>query len=97
VVWTIWWDQGHTRPMSAYSLDKAKDRLPELIDRAQKGEAVVITRHGTPVAELRPIPAPPRRITQADQEWLAARRATRPKTTVDAGTLVSGVRDEEQR
>ena len=83
--------------MSMHSVVEAKNQLSELIDRAQKGEAVVITRHGTPVAELRPIPAPPRPITRASLQWLAARRATRPKTTVDAGTLVSGMRDEEQR
>ena len=28
--------------------------LPRLIDRAMSGEEVIITRHGTPVAELRP-------------------------------------------
>ena len=83
--------------MSVHSVVEAKNQLSDLIDRAQKGEAVVITRHGTPIAELRPIPAPPRRITRESLEWLAARRATRRKTTVDAGTLVSRMRDEEQR
>jgi len=83
--------------MTTHSIVEAKNQLSELIDRAQKGEAVVITRHGTPVAELRPLPAPPRPITRESLEWLATRRATRQKTTIDAGTLVSRMRDEEQR
>jgi prevent-host-death family protein len=41
--------------MSQHSVVEAKNRLSELIDRALKGEGVVITRHGRPVAELKPI------------------------------------------
>jgi len=33
----------------------AKARLSELLERVAKGEEVVITRHGTPVARLVPI------------------------------------------
>jgi prevent-host-death family protein len=40
--------------MTAYSIADAKNRLPKPIDRALDGEEVVITRHGKPVAELRP-------------------------------------------
>ena len=35
---------------------EAKNRLSELLDRAEKGEEVVITRRGKPVAKLVPIP-----------------------------------------
>lgn len=83
--------------MGTHSVVEAKNQLSELIDRARKGEPVVITRHGTPVAELRAIPAPPRRITQADLDWLAAHRVARRGATEDAGTFVSRMRDEEQR
>lgn len=31
----------------------------EVVDRAAAGELITITRNGTPVAELRPIPQPP--------------------------------------
>jgi prevent-host-death family protein len=34
---------------------QAKTHLPELLDRVVKGERIVITRRGTPVAELIPI------------------------------------------
>jgi prevent-host-death family protein len=39
--------------MSTHSIAKAKNQLSELIDRALKGEGVVITRHGHPVVELK--------------------------------------------
>jgi antitoxin (DNA-binding transcriptional repressor) of toxin-antitoxin stability system len=83
--------------MDTHSVVEAKNRLSDLIDRAQQGETVVITRHGRPVAELRAIPAPARPITRADLAWLAARRVVRRSATDDAGTLVSRMRDEEQR
>jgi len=46
--------------MGSHSVAEAKNRLPELIDRALKGEGVVINRHGRPVVELKPIPPPTR-------------------------------------
>jgi prevent-host-death family protein len=33
---------------------EAKTHLPKLLDRVAKGERIVITRHGTPVAVLQP-------------------------------------------
>jgi prevent-host-death family protein len=81
--------------MSAYSVAEAKNRLPELIDRALKGEDVVITRHGHSVVELKPVPAAPRTLTDADLDWLAKRRAGRGKSKQDAGAFVSRMRDEE--
>lgn len=82
-------------PMSTHSVAEAKNRLSELIDRALNGEGVVITRHGRPVVELRPIPAPRRPVTLADLDWLETRRVG--QCTLDAGTLVSEMRDEDER
>lgn len=81
--------------MTKHSVAEAKNKLPQLIDRALKGEEIVITRHGHPVIRLSPIPAPPRTITQADLDWLKARRIGRGRPKEDAGTLVSRMRDEE--
>ena len=36
------------------SIKEAKNRLSELLHRAEKGETVVLTRHGKPVADLVP-------------------------------------------
>jgi prevent-host-death family protein len=63
--------------MAAYSVAEAKNTLPKLIDRALRGEEVIITRHGKPVAELRPVqrqPTPP----QGTYDWLRSRRDARP-------------------
>lgn len=60
-----------------YSVAEAKNTLPKLIDRALQGEEVVITRHGRPVAELKPLrrqpPAP-----AGTYAWLRSRRDARP-------------------
>ena len=84
--------------MSTHSVAEAKNQLSKLINRALKGEGVVITRRGRPVVELKPVPvtpAKPRRITEADLEWLRAHRARLTLSKVDAGTFVSQMRDEE--
>ncbi|MGO8952829.1 MAG: type II toxin-antitoxin system Phd/YefM family antitoxin [Rhodomicrobium sp.] len=81
--------------MSTHSVAEAKNKLPELIDRALKGEEIVVTRHGRPVVELRPIPEPERRITRKDIEWLRKHRVGDHPAPMDAGTLVSTMRDEE--
>lgn len=39
------------------SVEDAKDGLPRLLDAVERGERIVITRHGIPVAEL--VPARP--------------------------------------
>jgi prevent-host-death family protein len=63
--------------VTAYSVADAKNSLPKLIDRALRGEEVVITRYGKPVAELRSLkhaPAP----SKGMYEWLRSRRDARP-------------------
>lgn len=83
--------------MTDYSVAEAKAKLSELIDRAEKGEAVTITRHGRPVVEMKPVAAAtPKRITQADLEWLAERRKGRKllKRSPGAVALVRRMREE---
>lgn len=85
--------------MSEHSLVEATTKLSALIDRALKGEDVVITRDGRPVVSLRPVEAQTPRMTTA--ETLAWLRANRGKAITpigeDAGSFVSRLRDEEQR
>ena len=84
--------------MSTHSVAEAKNQLSKLINRALKGEGVVITRRGRPVVELKPVPVAPAkqpRVTEADIEWLRARRVGRTMAKTDAGTFVSQMRDEE--
>jgi antitoxin (DNA-binding transcriptional repressor) of toxin-antitoxin stability system len=68
-----------------------------LIDRALKGEDVIITRHGRPVVELKAIPEPVRAISSSALDWLAARRVGAKRAKEDAGAFVSRMRDEAER
>lgn len=82
--------------MSSHSIVEAKNTLSSLIDRALSGEQVVITRHGHPVVELRPVvAAQPKRLDPVEIDRLVARRAGRGRPKQDAGTLVSQMRDED--
>lgn len=45
--------------MSEATIRELRNRGGEVIDRVAAGERVVITRDGTPVAELRPLPKRP--------------------------------------
>lgn len=38
-------------------LTEARDRLTELLDRVLEGERMIVTRYGSPVAAIVPVPA----------------------------------------
>jgi prevent-host-death family protein len=82
--------------MASYSIAKAKDNLSKLIDEALAGEEVTITRHGKPVAELRPA-----RAVGVAGRWspelideIAARAKSLPSLGESAADIVRRMRDE---
>jgi prevent-host-death family protein len=77
--------------MSTYSVAEAKARMSELLDRAQKGEKVVISRRGHPVAELAPVKAVKPGV---DFARLRALRDVMPKAKTPAGKLARKIREE---
>jgi len=81
--------------MSTHSIAETKDKLSELIARAEKGEEITITRHGRPVVRFTPISAPAGRMTDADLDWIAKRRVGRGRPKENAGEFVSRMRDED--
>jgi prevent-host-death family protein len=83
--------------MSTHSVAEAKSKLSDLIDRALKGEAVVITRHGHPVVELKPVVKPQKRITLEEIAWIDKHRVRNKMPPQDAGTFVSEMRDEDEK
>jgi prevent-host-death family protein len=83
--------------MSKHSVADAKNNLSELIDRALEGKGVVITRHGRPVVELRPIPPAAKPMTPEAVDWLTQRRVGRRMPREDAATAVRKVREEWAR
>lgn len=81
------------RPSRTVSVAEARSRFSELLDAAEAGETVVITRRGQPVAELTPHPLAPRAGTR-DLSWLDEETAKISYDQVDSGDLVRGMRDE---
>ena len=60
---------------------EAKTHLPQLLDRVEHGETIVITRHGRPVARLVPATAEKARpdVRQAVADMIAFRDKNGPK------------------
>jgi prevent-host-death family protein len=55
--------------MSEVSIRDLRNHGGEVVDRAARGEQVTITRAGTPVAQLRPLPPPPISARQLLERW----------------------------
>jgi prevent-host-death family protein len=49
---------------------EAKNRLSELLDAADNGEEIMITKHGRPVAKLVPVETIDRAKAREAAEWL---------------------------
>lgn len=79
--------------MATISLADAKAHLSALVDQAEAGLSVDITRRGKAVARLSPVMAPRKRITV---EALKALTASMPAETETAATLVRAMRDSDR-
>jgi prevent-host-death family protein len=74
---------------------EAKTHLPQLLERVAKGEKIVITKRGKPVAMLVPPPAEEKRdVKKVVKEMLAYRN--RVKRTL-GGLTVREMREEGRR
>jgi antitoxin (DNA-binding transcriptional repressor) of toxin-antitoxin stability system len=71
--------------MSTFSVAEAKAHLSELLKRAEKGEEVLISRRGKPVAQFAPGKTTKPNI---DFARLRALRATMPMAKTPADKLV---------
>ena len=80
--------------MSTYSIAQAKDQLSKLVDEVLDGKQVTITRHGRPVAELRPAVPAGKPMTDENIEWLRKRREALPPLVGDAVSVVREDRDK---
>ena len=68
---------------------EAKTRLAELLNRVEKGERIVITRHGRPVAELVPVEGAPQMSVEE-----AIRRLRELRTTLGPGLTIRDLIEE---
>ena len=69
--------------MSTVSAYGAKTHLPRLIRAAERGETVIITRHGKPVAQLGPVQDQRREDVALVIERMKRARARRPKVPLE--------------
>jgi prevent-host-death family protein len=60
-----------------------KARLPQFLDAVERGETIVITRHGRPVAHLVPAPARDRDRVRRALDGIAALRQTTGRVALD--------------
>jgi prevent-host-death family protein len=81
--------------MANYSVADAKAHLSDLLERAEKGESVVITRHGKPVVEFKPVAQVGRPMTAVDLAWLRANRVELEVPDDDPRNIVERMRDDD--
>ena len=94
----MWSSYDYNFVMGNHSVAEAKSQLSSLIDRALEGDEVIITRHGVPVVEMRPVAKQARIMTHEAIDWLKANRVIpqRPATQ-NAAEVIRQMRDEEWR
>jgi prevent-host-death family protein len=78
--------------MLTVNLAQAKAHLSELLDKVEAGEEVTITRHGKPVARIRPVLSPKQPL---DLDGLAAFRASLPFQQRSSADVLRELRDED--
>ena len=76
---------------------EARQRLTEILDRVLAGEEVVVTRRGTPVAAIVPVPVPPdaRPLGLAAFAGAAATRRGLAEAVANVVTMRAVARDRE--
>jgi prevent-host-death family protein len=61
---------------------EAKARWSEVLDAVERGETIVVTRHGEPIAQIEPARPTRERLHAMLDDW-EKRRRNMPKATVD--------------
>ncbi len=82
--------------MTAIGIYDAKTQLPKLVDRVSRGERIVITKHGRPVAQLVPAeseePIDVKEVIRQMEEW-----QEREGPTLGSGLTIRQLREEGRR
>jgi prevent-host-death family protein len=69
--------------MTTVSAYEAKTHLPRLLRAAERGETVIITRHGKPVAQLGPVEDQRRESVAEVMKRMEALRQRLPKVSLE--------------
>lgn len=91
-------DQAPAQTLMTIGAYEAKTRLAELLDRVERGEQIVITRHGKPIARLVSEGGHDRAAALAAVERITARRKALAATGVHITQAeIRAMRDEGRR
>ena len=77
--------------MREIQASEAKTHLPQLLDEVERGETLIITRHGRPIARI--VPEPNRRQEEVDRALANIRDLRRRTGRITVPELLSA-RDE---
>ena len=82
------------KPATSFGVFEAKNRLSEILDRVERGESILITRHGRAIAQLVPLNSKrdPARIERA----IEGLRELRKRTSL-GGLTIRDLIDEGRR
>ncbi len=80
--------------MREIQISEAKTHLPRLLDEVERGETLIITRHGRPIARL--VPEVDRRQEEVDKA-IASINALRKRTGKITVKELLSARDEGRR
>jgi prevent-host-death family protein len=69
--------------MRTIPASEAKTRLAELLSDVERGETIIITRHGRAIARIEPEAAPALEARRVAIEQLKAFRASMPRLSLD--------------
>lgn len=79
------------------TVSDAKAQLTDLVRRAERGEEVVLTRHGQPIVTLKPVGVALKQNTSATMEWLLKNRITPKAGHETPMESLQALRDESER
>jgi len=77
--------------MREIQASEAKTHLPQLLDEVERGETVVITRHGRPIARL--VPEAERRQAEIDGAIESIKRSRVGRGPVTTEEILSSIRE----
>lgn len=85
--------------MASYGVAEAKNKFTHLLDRAERGESITITRHGKPVVEMKAAtPEPKPKMTLEERRALydafVKEREAQPPLGMSAVELLRRAWDE---
>ena len=80
--------------MRTVSVAQAKAQLPALLQAAEAGERIIVTRRGKAIVELKAIRPEVDPDDPHGLKWLAERRARLPMMKDDSASLIRAMRDE---